>query len=148
MNKVELKKLKWQDLKTLVDLGGRTYITAITRDNEEFLDKAPHYYTIFVDDEVHVCGGVTLYWNGRGEAWAVLNPNRKHNHLLAVNKLVREFLDACPVQRIEASVDVEFTPGHRWVKFLGFELEAKRLRKFLPDGKDAALYARFNKGAA
>lgn len=145
MTNIELRKLKAEDLKVLISAGGRTYITNITKDNEDFLNSAEHYYTIFIDDTIAMCGGVSTYWPGRGESWAVLNPQTKHRHLIKVNHLVKKFLEECPVTRIEASVDVDFLDGHRWVQFLGFELETPVCRKFLPDGKDASLYVRIKK---
>jgi RimJ/RimL family protein N-acetyltransferase len=54
---------------------------------------------------------------------------------------VVEFLDNAPYRRIEATVDVGFKQGHRWIKMLGFELEGY-MRAYRPDGADMLLYAR------
>lgn len=93
------------------------------------------------DDQVLVCGGVTEYWPNRGEAWAFVSPAAK-KHFLSVHKIVKDFLKICPIRRIEASVEIGFKSGHKWVQALGFELDAPLLKAFLPDGKDVSLYSR------
>ena len=44
-------------------------------------------------------------------------------------------------QRIEASVDVDFTAGHRWLRSLGFKCEAAMMQAFDPMGRTHSLYA-------
>ena len=61
---------------------------------------------------------------------------------LRLAEVAQRMLDAYPAQRIEAHIDVDFLNGHRWVEALGFVIEAPRMRKFTPDGRDVALYAR------
>jgi len=61
---------------------------------------------------------------------------------LYVHRLVHYVLDNCPLRRVEAYVDFEFEPGHRWARMLGFKLEAPRMKCHRPDGGDSALYAR------
>lgn len=104
-------------------------------------ENSSHAMTGFVDGAIVFCAGVRLYWPGRGESWAFLAPDCKSS-MVAITRAVRRFLDVCPIRRIEASVECGFEQGHRWVKALGFQLEAERLRAFLPNGRDCALYAR------
>lgn len=106
------------------------------------LEGSPYAYTLRgADGRVVACAGVYEYWKGRGEAWALMDKNCK-SEFFAVHNAVKRFLEICPVRRIEAVVDAGFEAGHRWVKALGFELEAPRLRGYRPTGGDCALYAR------
>lgn len=94
-----------------------------------------------VDGKPVVCAGVLPYWEGRGLAWAYLGEDAG-SHMAAIHKAVKRYLEVAPFDRIEAAVDVEFEAGHRWIKMLGFELEAPRMAKFRADGGAASLYAR------
>lgn len=105
------------------------------------LEFAPYAFTGLIDDRVIFCAGVSEYWPGRGEGWALLTEESRH-HMLVITRMIKRFLEICPTRRIEASVEVNFKEGHRWAKMLGFELEASRLRAYLPDGQDCSLYAR------
>lgn len=87
------------------------------------------------------CGGVCPLHGFMGNAWAMIAADLKHSFLI-VHRVALRVLDAYPASRIEAHIDCGFANGHRWAKALGFELEAPRMRKFTPDGRDAALYAR------
>lgn len=102
-------------------------------------------YTGLVDGQPVFIGGVRQYWPGRGEAWALVHPECA-KHPIKLHKVVKRFFDLCTVRRIEASVEVDFAIGRRWVEALGFKLEAERLEAYLPNGKDCALYARVKRG--
>lgn len=86
------------------------------------------------------CAGIMEFWANRGEAWAILDKNCKP-YFLQIHNAVRNFLHSCPIKRIEATVDVSFEAGHRWVRALGFELEAPRMTAYRVGGIDAALYS-------
>lgn len=90
---------------------------------------------------VVACGGVCPLYGFMGNAWAMISADLKH-HFVIVHRIAQRVLDAYPAQRIEAHIDVDFLNGHRWAEALGFALEAPRMRKFTPDGRDVALYAR------
>lgn len=94
-----------------------------------------------LDGRVVCCAGIRKIWDGRGEAWAVFD-KKVRNEFLSVHRIVRKFLDASPLKRVEASVFVDFEAGHRWVKALGFKLEAPSRKGYWPGGIDAALYSR------
>lgn len=139
---VEVKKMKVEDAAAMAAKQAFSYIgSEMTPAQIAAIEACEHAYSIFIDGTLKMVAGVTTYWPGRGEAWAILDPQCKTD-FMELHHVVKRFLDICPVKRIEAAVECEFTPGHRWVKSLGFELEAKKLRAFLPDGKDASLYAR------
>lgn len=93
------------------------------------------------DGRVIFTAGLIPVWQGRAIVWAYLG-RTAGEHMLAVHRAVVKFLNMQTGMRIEASVDAEFKPGHRWVELLGFELETPRMRKFRPDGGDCAMYVR------
>ena len=105
------------------------------------LETAPHIYSVLSDDVPFLCGGVVEYWPGRGEAWAVFDPQCR-NVFLSLHHIAKRFIEACPVRRIEAAVELDFQQGHRWVLALGFTLETPKARAFLPNAKDCSIYAR------
>jgi len=114
----------------------------ISEAHMEDLEKKRNAYTCMTEDgRILIVAGVTEYWKGRGEAWALFDRESKKD-LLLIHRAVRRFLEICPVRRIEATVDVDSETQHRWIKSLGFEMEAPRLRKFTSEGKDASLYVR------
>jgi hypothetical protein len=90
--------------------------------------------------KILACGGVTQFWPGRGEAWAVFDPECK-KHFLALHAAAKKHLSGVR-GRVEAVVDKDFIKGHRWVRALGFELEAPVVKAYLPGGKNGSLYAR------
>jgi hypothetical protein len=138
---VEIRKLKAEDLSSLSKKNLTNYIGFVSPEQAKVLENGTHNYTVLVDGSPLLCIGVAEYWNGRGEAWAVFDPECKA-HFFKLHNAAKKLLAECPVKRIEASVAVEFTPGHRWVRALGFTLENFCARSFLPDGKDASLYSR------
>lgn len=140
----ETRKLRAQDLQFLIDQKGRSYVRRITDEQAASLEAMPYAVSVFVEGELQLCTGVNVYWPNRGEAWAVFHPHCRKN-FIALHHAVKRHLETVPLRRIEAGVDVDFAPGHRWMRALGFELEAPRLRAFLPDGRDASLYSKIRR---
>jgi hypothetical protein len=101
-------------------------------------------YTVFDGEEVLFCGGVIEFWKNRGEVWGIFNAEMSKHQFLAVHRATKRFLEVCPVRRLEAMVETDFVQGHRWIKKLGFEVEAVRLRSYFPNGKDGTMYAKIN----
>lgn len=95
--------------------------------------------------QVLFCGGVTEYWKGRGECWAVFHHSVKKK-FLEIHRCVVRYFEMVDVKRIEATVKLDFDEGHRWIKALGFTLEAPRLKCYYPTGDDVALYSRVKEG--
>jgi len=62
-------------------------------------------------------------------------------HMVKIHREVEKFLIKSPFRRVEATVDIGFEPGVRWMKMLGFELEGY-LRAYKPDGGDMLMFAR------
>lgn len=136
----ELKKIQSGNLIELLEKKSRSFLRTVTDEQARELEKHPHTYSVFVDGELLMCGGATEYWKDRAEAWAVLDPKCRR-HFMELHIAAKQFLKECPIRRIEAAVEVDFESGHRWVRALGFSLEAKHLRSFFPNGGDASLYS-------
>jgi hypothetical protein len=92
------------------------------------------------DGEVICCAGLLPQWHNRAIAWALVGESAGR-HFAVIHKAVHRFLVASPYRRIEAHVDVGFTAGARWVKMLGFELEAYK-KAFRPDCADMLEFVR------
>lgn len=98
-------------------------------------------YTAIEGDRVVGCAGVLELWKGRAAAWAFLAGDLGRK-FVPFHRAVKRFLAVAEYSRIEAEVALDFDEGHRWARILGFELENPRMRKYFPDGSDAALYVK------
>jgi hypothetical protein len=140
---MRVAKLKEEDLYWLREQPRQKHLAEILDDRQVKVCAAAEYsYTVFSEDgRVMMCGGLVPYWNGRAGAWATFNKDCRRE-FIGIHRVVERFFKIAPFRRIEAPVDVDFEPGHRWVKALGFTLEAPLMKKFLPNGVDCSLYAR------
>ena len=100
-----------------------------------------HAFTGMVNGVPVGCGGLAEIWTNRALLWSFLDRSA-NKHLFAITKVTKLFIDAAPYRRIEAETDCEFVEGHRWLRMLGFTLEAERMKCFRVDGGDSALYAK------
>lgn len=113
----------------------------ITPEGQERLSQQEHSYTAYDGDEVIACFGIVPYWSGRGYGWTFISANIG-SRIRYVTRICREIFASCGIRRIEASVNVGFKEGHRWMKLLGMTKECDCAKAFSPDGGDCALYAR------
>ena len=104
-----------------------------------------HAISALVDGECLAVGGIAKIWEHRGVAWSIIDV-RAGAHFLTIHKACVKLLDEAPFRRIEADVACTFEAGHRWLRMLGFKLEAPRMAAFGVDGSDSALYARVKHG--
>lgn len=95
-----------------------------------------------VDDMTVACGGAVEVWPGRHNAWCYMT-DPAMRHIRGITGKAREVL-ALPKGRIECTVRVDFEPGHKWMKILGFEVETPLLKAYGPYGEDHTGYVRFN----
>lgn len=88
-------------------------------------------------------GGIVPIWEGRGQAWMLIanvaGVRMTHVHKAVLNALVKS-----KCTRIEATVDIGFKQGVRWMKMLGFELESY-MKAYRPDGGDMLMFARIRR---
>lgn len=101
-----------------------------------------HSYTLFQDGVPIVCCGAFELSKVRGSCWAILSRSITPHIFREVHTLGKTFLASLPWRRLEAVVDVDFAAGHRWVKTLGFKLEAPCMEAYEIDGRNCALYAK------
>lgn len=84
--------------------------------------------------------GVTPFWPGRSEAFALFGKPTK-GEFLSFHRAISRFLSVFP-GRVEMVVVADWEKGNRWARMLGFLMEAKRLKNYFPNGADATMYAR------
>ena len=137
---MEIVPAKFEHLKELISLPYNAALTWLLTPKSKENIESPHAKSILLDGKPIFVGGIVPYWGNRGEAWAVLSPGYPQ-HFYAMHKKIKKHFESCPFRRIEATVECEFENGHRWIRALGFTLEAPRLKLYFPDGKDASRYA-------
>jgi RimJ/RimL family protein N-acetyltransferase len=106
----------------------------------ESLISAGPAYACLADNKVIAMAGVSMFWKGRGHAWATIADNGRP-YLKAITKEVLNFLKFTSISRIETSVDCRFEAGHKWAQMLGFEKEGT-MRSWGPNGENYDLYSR------
>ena len=99
-------------------------------------------FTAIIDGRIVGCAGIMELWKGRGMAWALLTGEIGGENMRRIHFAVKRYLDASTFQRIEATCDVNFAQGHRWLRLLGFTMETPVMRRYRPDGGDEAMYVR------
>ena len=103
--------------------------------------EGPQTWTALEGDEVLGVGGVMAIWEGRGTVWSILGVGARA-HFVELHRACRKILDDAPQKRLESDCLCSFPAGHRWLRMLGFRLEAACARSYYPDGSDASLYSR------
>lgn len=98
-------------------------------------------FSAWLDGECVSVGGVTPTWPGSAVAWCMISPAIRPA-MTSLTRFSASLFDLQPYRRLSTSVVCGFEPGHRWVKMLGFVLEAERMPAYDPVGRDCALYAR------
>lgn len=127
---LRVEKMKATDMAVL----GRSIALGQTLEKEEYSR------SIFADEEILMCGGIAIYWQGRGELWAVVSPKAKA-HAYALTKTVKRLIKDCPVKRIEAAAQRGNPKDFGWISLLGFKVESLAV-SYLPDGSDAYVFSR------
>ena len=139
---MEVIKCTLDHLKFLVDQDTKMGLKLYAREDSMIASaQSPDSYTAIHNGEIMLSAGIYKYWEGRGEAWAMFNENCKP-HFMTLHNIIKRFFEITTYKRVEAAVELDFEPGHRWVKALGFQKEAAVLKSYTPAGKDCSLYAR------
>jgi hypothetical protein len=120
--------------------GQRGVAPFITPDYAKMLEGTWSFTAMVDGDPIAVCG-ITELWTNRAMVWSFLG-QQAGPHFFALTKACKRVMDLSPYRRLEAEADCEFAPAHRWLRILGFEMEAPRMRAYRVDGGDSALYAR------
>lgn len=98
-------------------------------------------FTALVGGKPIAVGGVKELWKGRALCWTFIARDAG-GHFTELHRAVKRLLEIVPYRRLEAEARCDFPQGHRWLKMLGFTMEAERMRAYQVDGEDYALYAR------
>ena len=141
---IEVVKFQAEHYAQIHEQSGTVHLRPnITEAHLGALAALPHSYTVLAASRPIACGGVIEMWPGRAEAWAVLDATCRRD-FMAVHNAARRFLDLLNIRRVEAVVEVGFAAGHRWLRALGFHMEAPRMLRYGWDGRDYSLYARIH----
>src|SRR5271169_5706888 len=89
--------------------------------------------TVRDGDHIILCGGIVDIGLKRGTCWALLSQDAGQ-HMLFLHRAVRRFLTMQHWQRLEATVEENFSAGCKWVELLGFQFEG-RMPGYGPDGQ-------------
>ena len=118
------------------------YLHRIVDVRADFTELANQGLAWTAEDEGRILAiaGVEPQWENRAIAFALIS-GAAGPYFRAIHSAVYDFLNSTPYRRIEATVDVGFEQGHRWIKMLGFEIEGY-MKAYRPDGADMLLYAR------
>lgn len=139
---VILLPFKGKHIDAMRNYAGQAWMEAHFEDQDpRALEHLGPAFSGAVGGEIIGCAGLILCHEQRAIAWALLS-DQAAKHVAAVHRAVRRFLDQQELARIEAHVDCDFPAARRWVVALGFTLELERMRRFLPDGRDASMWVR------
>lgn len=141
---VKLVPMKKEHLLQLLDEKKNSHLKDVMPETQAaFLESTGLNYTMVStpDEKVLMCGGVSLYWKDRGEAWAVRTTDCAKD-FVGIVRLSKKFMWDVPVKRVEAAIETTFPEGHRWIKLLGFTMEAPLLKAYFANGSDVTLYSR------
>lgn len=93
--------------------------------------------TIEDGDRVVAILGACPEWDGRATLWALISVHATYE----ITPIAIGLLEELPFFRVEATVDVGFKQGIKWLVHMGFQVEGY-LRKYRPDGKDMIMMAK------
>ena len=99
--------------------------------------------TGFVDGKPVCIAGITMMWNGVGEAWALMAEGfEKHKFFIHRNvvRFMNKEIIMNNIKRLQASADINHSKAIVWLEHLGFETEG-RMRKYF-NGHDYWRFAR------
>jgi len=103
--------------------------------------EASQAYTCLAQGRVIACVGLYRLHPQRALAWALIARDCGR-HFVAIHKAALRYLRDCPITRVEAQVDGDFTAARRWMHLLGFTCETPQgMRAYAPDGRSCAQYA-------
>lgn len=96
-------------------------------------------YTIFAGEKVAAIAGLMEHHKARAHAWALID-RAMGAQFTTLHRIVHRFVALAPYPRVETTVEIGFTAGHRWAKSLGFVVEAERMVAYDQAGNDHTLY--------
>jgi hypothetical protein len=139
---MEVVSFKAKHLRAMMLQDSQQFMSPLAFDDNycaQLIDAGPAH-TILDGDIPIMCAGVAEMWTGRYAAWAWLSKDAGRK-MVALTRIVDDYLNTRPYRRIEAYVDDRFDAGHRWARMLQFEHEGL-MRSFGAQGQDMAMYSR------
>jgi hypothetical protein len=116
-----------------------------TAETMKGVEQGPFAVTFMEAGEPVLCGGAMAYWEHRALVWSLFSDRVNRRNFVGVHAAAERFLAALPFKRLEASVDVGFEQGHRWMRLLGFKVEAPLQEAFQVNGSDSVGYVRIKR---
>jgi len=104
-------------------------------------------YTIEADGVPIAACGIQLFWDGVGEAWAILSTEfgRQPRGLDTMRAVVDWMIVKHNLRRVHAHMLASWEPGIRFVRRFGFHQEhEKPLLGYFPGGEDCLVFARYS----
>lgn len=95
--------------------------------------------TALMQGRVVACAGVVCQDYGVGTLWAFI-AHDAGQHFVRLHRCARRLMHLAQMRRIEASAEVDFGPGCRWLELLGFQSEGL-MKQYGPDGSDHIRFA-------
>lgn len=99
-------------------------------------------FSFFDEDKLIACAGLVPLYEGSHRAliWSLLAKGGE-KYLLPLTRCGLRLMRVSPFKRIEGTTPCDFPEGHRWLRMLGFEMEAECMRNYQLN-KDHSLYSR------
>lgn len=130
---------------TMVDLGpAQAHVGPFCGPEEARAMAKYESFTAIHEGCVVACAGVVPKWPGVATAWGLFDLAFPQ-HFREAYIFAHKWLFLCPVRRLETYCAAGHDAGERLLRHLGFEPEGL-MRKGLPDGRDAWIYARVYDG--
>lgn len=104
--------------------------------------EGPLSSTLMEDGRPLVCTGAVAFTEHRALLWTFVSNRVTARNFRVVHRWAKIFLRSLKFRRLEATTELDFVQGHRWLKALGFEREDRSgMTAYGVDGKAHALYS-------
>ena len=119
------------------------YFKQLIANPEEYISMVSEgdAYAIIEGNQTLCAFGIIELWPNRSMIWALMSATCGP-YMTGMVRIGRRMVRTSGYKRVEAHVACDFEAGHRFMKLLGFHVEAERMRSYEPDGRDCTLYAR------
>jgi hypothetical protein len=97
-------------------------------------------YTVRLEGQIMICGGVLPVDNTTGHLWCFMS-RFAGKHMLALHRVTRRFIEVSGKHTLHATTEADFPDGCRWLEMLGFR-QAAVLHRYDPAGRDHILYTK------
>jgi hypothetical protein len=97
-------------------------------------------YTVRLDGQILICGGVLPVDQSTGHLWCFMS-KFAGKHMLAVHRVTRRFIEVSGRKTVYATTEADYPRGCRWLEMLGFRQSAI-LHQYDPAGRDHILYTK------